>query len=341
MARKTQQNDLTSPELLAQCNPDNMRLSADFLNYLKSVQRSQTTIASYKNDLEIVMVWLLKNAGNKFFVDITKRDLIAFQNDLLYKHNNSPARVRRLKSAISSLSNFIETILDDEYPNFRNIVNKIENPANEPTREKTVLSEQQCQDLLDKLCERGQYEKACLAALAIYSGRRKSELVRFKVSYFDDENLVFGGSLYKTPKKVKTKGKGNGKFLNLYTLAKPFKPYLDLWLNQRKEMGIESEWLFPLKSDPTQPMKADTLNSWAETFSRILGVDLYLHALRHRFTTALVEAGLPDDVIQVVVGWSSTQMVRIYDDSPVENKLETYFGEDGIKTVQQTSLQDL
>lgn len=340
MARKTQQNDLTSPELLAQCNPENIQLIDEFLNYLRSVQRSETTIKSYRNDLEIAMVWIMKNAKNKHFTDLTKRDLIAYQNDLLYKHNNSPARVRRLKSVLSSLSAFIENILDDDYPNFRNIIGKIENPVNEPSREKTVLSDEQCKQLLDALCAKGQYQKACMAALAMYSGRRKAELVRFKVDYFDDENIVFG-SLYMTPEKVRTKGKGNGKYLNLYTLVKPFKPYLDLWMQQRKEMGIESEWLFPLRSDPTQHMKADTLNSYAETFTRILGVDVYFHCFRHRFCTALATEGLPDDVIQTIIGWSTADLVRVYDDRPADKKLEKYFDENGIKAVESKSLSDL
>ena len=44
------QNDITSPELLRQVNPDNMRLKQDFLDYLRSVQRSPKTIAGYDND---------------------------------------------------------------------------------------------------------------------------------------------------------------------------------------------------------------------------------------------------------------------------------------------------
>ena len=53
-----------------------------------------------------------------------------------------------------------------------------------------MLTDEQADQLLDYLMERGQYEKACCFALARYSGRRKSELTRFKVSYFDDENIM-------------------------------------------------------------------------------------------------------------------------------------------------------
>lgn len=303
MGRKTKQNKLTTPELIAQINPKNIRLMNDFLDYLRSVGKAESTVKAYTSDLYIFFVWALQNADNKYFPEISKRDIVSYQNWLLRENENSAARVRRLKATLSSLSNYIEAILDDELPNFRAIVRKIENPVNEPAREKTVLTEEQADELLAYLVEHEKYDKACCFALARYSGRRKSELMRFKVEYFTDENIIYG-SLYKTPEKIRTKGRGvNGKMLTCYVLAKPFKQYLDLWMKQREEQGIESEWLFPDKDDPTQPLPISTLNSWAETFSNILGVDFYWHAMRHFFTTALSKANLPDSVIKTIIGW--------------------------------------
>lgn len=153
MARKTKFNDITSPELLSQVNQQNTQLLNDFLDYLRSIQRSETTIAGYENDIQIAWVWCLKYNANKFFVDWTKRNIIAYQNWLLNENNNSPARIRRLKAALSSMSNYIENVLDDEFPSFRNIISKVENPVNQPVREKTVLTEEQIDDLLKVLTE--------------------------------------------------------------------------------------------------------------------------------------------------------------------------------------------
>ena len=114
MPRKTKMNSITSPELLAQVNPNNKRLAQDFLEYLESVNRSAGTIHGYANDLDIFFVWVLQNANNKDFVDITKRDIVKYQNWLVNENGNSPSRVRRLKAAISSLSNFVENILDED-----------------------------------------------------------------------------------------------------------------------------------------------------------------------------------------------------------------------------------
>lgn len=324
MGRSTKMNSITSEAKLMQVNPENTQLLHDFLDYLRSVQRSETTIHGYENDIQIAWVWCLENNSNKFFVDWTKRNIVAYQNWLLNSNNNSPARIRRLKASLSSLSNFIESVLDDEYPNFRNIINKVENPVNRPVREKTVWEDDELEDLLDKLTERRSYEKACFLALAMYSGRRKAELCRFKVSDFDDDKLVCDGALYKSS-PIKTKGRGGGKMIACYTLAKRFKPYLDLWIKNRKELGIDSEWLFPNPKDSSECISISTINSWSNTFTRLSGKPAYIHSLRHYFTTSLAKAGIPDGVIQSLVAWESSDMVRIYKDIDADEEIGMYF----------------
>lgn len=342
MPRKTKMNSITSPELLAQVNPDNMRLKHDFLDYLKSVQRSQGTIDGYSNDLDIFFVWVLQNAKNKDFVNISKRDIVAYQNWLLNENGNSPSRVRRLKAAISSLSNFIENILDDEeeFDGFRSIVRKIENPALQPVREKTVWEDYELEKLLNDLVDQKKYKHACYLALAMYSGRRKAELARFRVSDFGDDHLVCGGALYKSS-PIKTKGRGGGKVIPCYTLAKKFKPYLDMWMQYRSDSNIDSEWLFPSESNHDVHVSITTLNSWANTLSRMSGKDFYAHSLRHYFTTSLAKAGIPDGVIQSIVAWDSSDMVRLYTDIDADEQIGMYFKDGDIVAQEKKSLSDI
>lgn len=341
MGRKTKMNSITTPELIAQINPDNMKLKKDFLKYLESVQRSEGTRSGYSNDLDIFFVWVLQNAGNKFFPKITKRDIVAYQNWLVEENENSPARIRRLKAAISSLSNYVENILDDEeeFSNFRSIVRKIENPALQPVREKTVWENEELDDLLNKLIENKKYERACYLALAMYSGRRKSELARFKVSDFDDDKLVCGGALYKSS-PIKTKGRGGGKYIPCYTLAKKFKPYFDLWIEERNTLGIDSEWLFPGTTKDSH-VSISVLNGWADYFSKISGKYFYAHSLRHYFTTSLAKAGIPDGVIQSIISWESSDMVRLYKDIDADEEIGMYFKDGDISVPEKKGLSDL
>ena len=342
MARKTEQHSIVTPELWEQVSNENKELMNEFIDYCKSTNKSVKTIDGYLNDIMIFLTWNLQYNSNKFFVDFTKRDVIKYQGWLVNTQKLSSARVRRLKSAISSMSNFIESVMDDLYPNFRPIINKIPAPPKQEVRDKTVLEDSQIEYLLNYLVEKGKYQQACAFALAISSGSRKSEILRFKVSHFTDENIMFG-ALYKTPEKIKTKGRSSrGKMLYRYVLVSKFKPYFDLWMKQREELGIKGEELFWNKRNGVwKPGDISLLNSWANTFSNILGIFYYFHSARHKFCTDLCKANIPADVIKDVIGWQSTSMISIYNDQEVDDELGKYFDSSGIKQVENKSLGDL
>lgn len=339
MPRKTKQVRITSPEKMEKINKSNMRLKNDFLLYLRSVQRSEGTISGYDSDLNIVMSYIYDELDNKDFQKLTKRDLIAFQNWLV-TNGMSSARIRRLKSAISSLSNYCELILADDDPEFqgyRSIVRKIENPPLMPVREKTIWTDEELENLLAVLTEKREYEKACYVALAMYGGRRKAELCRFKVSDFDESRVVCDGALYKSA-PILTKG---NKYLECYTLKKKFDPYLQNWMQYRTEHGIDGVWLFPKHGCPEEHIELSTANSWALTFSRLTGRDWYAHSLRHYFVSALSRAGIPDGIVVQILGWSSSEMFKIYDDNPKDDRIAMYFSNGDIDTSKVRSVENI
>lgn len=343
--RSTVYNEITSEEKMAKVNEENLELEDDFLEHLVSIDRAETTIVQYRAALNIFWVWNLDYNKNKSFVDMTKREVSKFQNHALNIWGWSPRRMRFVKSVMRSLENYIINILDDEYPDYKRIWDKIENPVNEAVREQPIFTDEELENLLSKLVERKEYMKACVLALMIYGGRRKAEIPRFKVSYFNEENLICNGALYKTPEKMKTKGRGQrGKLLYCYTLAKPFQPYLDMWLKERERLGIISEWLFPLYKDDKwldEPMNTSTMDSYARTFTKLAGKPWFPHLCRHRATTRYVEAGIPANVIKDIFGWSDVSLVDVYSDIEAEDTFDKYFGAEGIKKVEQKGLSDL
>jgi site-specific recombinase XerD len=344
MGRKTVYNYIVSDELYDKVLEDNKNLLSEFVEYLRSVDRAYRTVESYVADVKIFYVWNLQKNNNKFFVDLTKRDIMKYQNYLLNELGHSPNRIRRLKSALSSMSNFIESMMDDEYPDFKPIINKVSSPVLQPVREKTVLTEEQLEYLLSYLVENKKYQHACALALGIASGARKSELLRFKVSYFKDEHIKYG-ALYKTPEMIKTKGRSNkGKMLYKYVLVSKFKKYFELWMQEREKLGILGEELFWTKygnDGEWKPANITTLDSYAQTFSEILNISWYWHSLRHFFTTDLCKENIPESVVKDIVGWSNLEMVNLYNDQEIDDELGKYFNEDGIKGVEKKSLSDL
>lgn len=339
--RKTVYNaGLTTPEKIAGINKQNITLLNDFLDYLKSISRAETTIKNYKADLLIFFCWVEENLDNKYFVEMTKREFAKFQNYALNELHWSSNRVRTQKAAISSLSNFIENILDDEIEGFKSIVRKIESPPKSSVREKTVYTNDEIEALLNELVKREEFDRACFVALAAYSGRRKSELLRFRVDDFAEDKLVCEGALYRSD-PIKTKGRSGGKYLQCYTLAKKFKPYFDLWMNYRKENGIESEWLFPKKNDPVQQMATSTVDGWTDEFSKITGKIYYIHSQRHFFVSELSRSGIPDSVITQIVGWESQEMCKVYNDRSDDELIGDYFKNGDISVGQKKDLSDL
>lgn len=345
IARSTVYNQITTPEALEKVNEDNIELGEDWLEYLESIDRSPQSIKAYRNDLNIFWIWNLEHNKNKFFVNLTKREVAKFQNYALNTWQWSPNRIRRVKSCLSSLSNYIENILDDEeeFEGFRGIIRKIENPVKETVREKTVLSDEQVELLLNTLVERKEYEKACAVAIAAFSGMRKGELLQMKVEYFNDEHFVYD-SMWKTD-KVRAKGFGKlGNQLNKFVLYSA-KPYLDLWLKEREEKRIDSEWLFVsthINEDGTKVYtRKKYIDSWTDEFSEIVGEDFYYHSLRHFLCTTLHKLNLPTHVIQEFFGWRSQEMLSLYNDLTAEDEFGKYFDKEGAKEVKQGSLTDI
>lgn len=339
MSRSTVYNRITNEENKKKINPNNKQLIADFLEYLGSVDRSPKTIHVYGNDLEIFFIWNLEHNHNKDFVEITKRELIRFQNYAINEWKWSPKRTRRVKSTLSSLSTFIENILDEEFKDFKSIVKKIDSPVNETIREKTILSDEQVEFLLNTLVERGEYEKSCAVAIAAYSGMRKSELLQMKMDYFTPKRIQYG-CLYATD-KIRTKGRGRlGKQIQKYIMVKVDK-YIKLWKKQREELGIDSEWVFASKKSDGTCQQRSSIDSWAIYFSEILGVDFYFHSLRHYTCTMMVRSNLPTEVIREFFLWNDSSMVQLYSDIDISESFGQYFSTEGVIKQETKKISDL
>ncbi len=319
--------DLVTPEKWGNVNKENKELMKEFLNYLSSVGRSGETISQYENDLKIFFCWYLDKGKNKHFTEIKKREVSNFQGYLLNECGMSSSRIRRMRSTLSSFSNAIELLYDDEYPNFRNIINKIEAPVNNPVREKSVLTFEDCECVAKKLVEKGNYQLACLLVFACYSGLRKQELTRLLLSDFTTNiKMELGGGFYKTS-PIKVKGRGNRVESKYIWNKVDF--YLKLWLEQRKLLGIESDFLFCKNTDNKwKQLTVSTMNSYSITLSSLFNNSAYWHTFRHTYPTMLTKAGIPLEVCKVLLGHSTLEMSQKYidiDEKESLNKFESFF----------------
>lgn len=304
---------------------DNRKLVKSFLQYCKSNDKSAQTIFQYENWLKVFFCWNYKENDDKFFVDLKKRDFVNYFG-YLRDLNVSSNRIASLKSVLSALANEIELLFEDEYPSFKNQLRGLEPVHITTVREKTVLSNQDLINILNKLVEKKEYQAACYLALVCASGSRKAELIQMKVDFFVPENEVFDGYMYMTP-TIRTKGRGKeGKRIKKYIVIEAFKPYLDLWLKEREELGIECDYLFVGKKGNNYfPATVSSANTLAARISEVGGVEFYSHSGRHFFATLLKRKKFPDDIIVQIFGWTDPTMLKVYNDIPPEEYMQDFF----------------
>ena len=325
--RKTFRKVITSDELIAQINPENVKLMERFLKNF-ATKRSPKSVVVYRSNLNIFFVWNLLENDNRPFVKIKKLQMLDFFDYALSELHWSPNRFHQCHSSLSSFSDWIENYYDEVegYENFRNIVKKIEKPSKEAIREKTVLSKEDVDKIFAILEEEHRIQEQCLLALAISCGARVSELAQFTISLIDEDNTVFDGLFLETTDKIRTKGAGTlGKRIKKYILKDTFLPYYHKWLLEREEImkstSQDHDFLFVTKDG--NPANADRLRDWIGTWGDIVGQPIYPHSLRHRNITALRENSVEDDLIVYLTGWAEGTghtMITIYDDTEVTSK---------------------
>lgn len=332
MARKTFKKVITNDDLISQINDKNKRLVERFLRNF-ATKRSEASVKVYQSNFNIFFCWNLLNNDNKFFTDIRKSEMMDFFDYGSSELKWSPNRYANVWSSLNSLSTFIENVLDDDYPDFRNQVRKIEKQPKANVRKKTILTDVQIQNLLDYLSKKNP-QQACLLALACFSGARISELFRFTTDLIDLNNLAYEDLFIETSEEIKTKGRGKlGKGLYKYILKAPFEPYYVKWLEERekimKELGVSHNHLF-IKRDGS-PATPDTARVWIRNWEKYLTkeepsntshspVDLYAHAFRHYLCTYLAKIGLEQELVVEIFGWSSSDMFNIYNDMTAKDK---------------------
>ena len=108
MARGRIYNNFYTPELWEQVNKENKRILDDFLAEYKQRQKSKGTINGYKNDIRIILIYILKELDNRSILSLKKKDFRGLSLYFSEECGMSSARVNRLKSACNSLLTFCE-----------------------------------------------------------------------------------------------------------------------------------------------------------------------------------------------------------------------------------------
>ena len=321
---KIRTDKLLTPEAVAKINPLNLKLLYQYEEYMLATGRSQNTVKAYVIDLKITFVWSSKRNDNKSFVDWKVKDLSDLQEWLIGKNGNDRKRVLRIRIALRSLAKYVETILDEEYPGFRNLLDAVPPPVKLKQIEDEPLTKERVETLLRYLTEGRKYDRACAVALIFYSGRKQSDIPFFKIGDFCDDNLVCNNEVYKIVLSKTLPHSRKVVPVNCIVLARQFTPYLKRWIKEREKKHIKSEYLFPGRNTDVGITCAD-LTSWQGYCEDLLCYSFSWQALRDLSALNLKRAGLPISVVRRYMDDGDITMVPTEKKTGIKKQLKKYY----------------
>ena len=336
MSRGRIYNNFYTPELWEQVNKENKRILDDFLAEYKQRKKSKGTISGYKNDLRIILIYILKELDNKCILDLKKKDFRGLSLYFTDECHMSAARTNRLKSAVNSMLTFCEE--DDDYEYEINYAKKVRGIPKERVKDDEddfFFTFDEFIKVRDILVECGRIQDAVLWSLGFDSAARKNEL--FQVNKY---GLLEGN---KTNIVIGKRGK---KFPLVY--LDDTKELIRQYLQERGEDDIESLWIKG-SGDHKAPLADsnalyDRICSISKILSEVRGEEchIFTHTMRHSRleclsqgtdTRLLDENGNPRkyplEQIQVFAHHESSSTTQSYLRDHTEDPINSMFGIDG------------
>lgn len=292
----------------------NKHILQDFLD--NSTEFSPKTKKIYESNLRIWFMWVKDNLGNKRQIDIKPLEYKRFQNWLVNRGCSS-ADTNNKRAAISSLNGYIEIYYCDEYPMFRNFINKsIKRPAKKIVREKEPLTKEELATLFDELNARGEYQKAAYVMFTFETGCRRAATRQIlksvveanpivktrQVTGENGETIAEEFHIYQTH-PVREKGAGEQGKVRKLTFGDASMSALKKWLEVRGE--DDCPYMFvTFHSDGVKQATEATINKWfTGVISKIVGRQIHPHTLRaSRATQAVVEEGKDIEAVKNLLG---------------------------------------
>lgn len=323
-----------TPEVWNGVNEFNKTILKDFL--INSTELSPKTKVAYESNLKIWFVWVMNNLNNKEQTEIKPIEYKKFQNWMVNRGCSS-ADVNNKRAAISSLNGYIEIYYADEYPRFRNFINKsIKRPPKAFVNEKNPLTKKEFEHLVSVLTERGEWQKVAYLMFTLDTGCRRAESRQLLKSVVDaqpikkikkcvgaDGKPVEKEVLYYQTHPIRCKGAGGTGKVRKFTFSELTMRALKKWVEVRGD--DDCPYMFVSKYGGRIKQVSETLfNFWATyTFSEIIGRRAYPHQLRSsRASQLALEDGVDIKIVQKLLGHESVTTTEIYvvhDDSDSEH----------------------
>lgn len=196
------------------------------------------------------------------------------------------------KSVVSSFCNYIENMVaDDEptYKNFRNFTRGLPPIPKNRVYDKVKISKDDYDLIMDILLNDEKYMEAAWVAVAFNAGARRAEIPQFKTEVINYP--IPEGQNYILSHIVRLKGRGEDGKQEPYMLNLEALKYIRLWVEKR---DYEHEYIFTVKyGGEIAPVSEQWANDFCSNkLSNILGRRINPHLFKASCVTYLLEQGV-------------------------------------------------
>lgn len=288
----------------------NKEILASFLS--DSVELSPKSRKAYESNLKIWFVWVKDNLKNKKQIDIKPLEYKKFQNWMVNRGCSS-SDTNNKRAAISSLNGYIEIYYHDDYPLFRNFINKsIKRPPKNIVREKIPLTKEEFRHLIEVLKEKQEYQVLAYTLFTFEAGCRREEsrqltkdtinaipVIKTRILIDDSGNEVEEKINVYYTKPIRCKG---GKIRKL-AFGEEAMIALKKWIEIRG--NDDCPYMFVTRYGGGIRQVGETaFNNWfTDIISPIVGRQIHPHTLRSsRATQAVVEDGKDIESVRQLLG---------------------------------------
>ena len=305
-------------------NPFNKKITDEYLK--NSPHLSPESLKQYRSALGIFFWWIYENAENKSIVDTKSKDYLRYQNYLINR-DLSPNAIKLKRSVVSTLNQYIETYYEDEYPSFRNFINKnIAAPPPSFVHEKQPMNDIEWSKLIKELERMDEWQKIAYLMFSYSSGCRRSEAVQLEKNVVnsqliikeiirknkqnEDETIT---AKYYVTHDIRCKGRGKtGKVRKLQFDENAMKA-IESWLSIRGDDDCPYVFVNKTKKGTNQ-LSVSSLNNWCSgLFSNIVGRRIHPHQIREKKATDLTTIeGKDIRVAQRLLGHNNSSTTEIY-----------------------------
>lgn len=286
-------------EMWLQVNKEYRDIVDEFVN---SQSHSPKTKKQYTSMLRQFGWFIHESLNNKPIYKIKKRDFIRYLTYLRDERKMSSSSQAVRKASISSLCNYIEAVVMDDYDedevnpykNFRNFTRGLPPIPKNQVYEKVKVTREEYLHMMEVLEDDENYLGMTWLAVAFNTGARLSEIVQFKSEIVDYQ--IAEGATYVMSHNIRLKGKGVDGKIEPYMVNLEALHYIKEWLDKR---GFENEYIFAKRNhDKHEHLDAsygDTL--CRNVLSHILGRRINPHIFKGSCCSYLLEQGVPIELV--------------------------------------------